>query len=311
MTDSVLASNSEAYALFSDIFLTGSIDSVQERVRHSPRLRDVLVVDTDDELAAEHETMFGFNVYPFASLFLEPDGMLGGETTQQIRDFALRLGIDVGQDVNAPDHVAAELQILAALAKSNSPNEDSIAEFIDQHVLSWLPAFVVAVCEESNDFYSEVADLMLEQIVDHRRSIPVKSHVREPGPEPEERFLSDPDTAIHDIADFLTSPARCGFFLSRSAIAGIAQGSNLPHGFGGRSQMMATSLRSASAYDGLDCIICAIDDVIDRNRAAWEKLSETELESAQIWSDIWQTRLSWTSSMLEHVATAVRREESD
>ncbi|MCZ6758244.1 MAG: molecular chaperone TorD family protein [Bacteroidetes bacterium] len=311
MTDSVLTSNSEAYALFSDIFLTGLLGPAQARVRTIPRLREVLVLDTDDELAAEHETMFGFNVYPFASLFLESDRMLGGETTQQIRAFASRSGIDVGSDTNAPDHIATELRILERLAKNDPPQEDSIAEFIDQHLFSWLPAFVVAVREESNDFYSEVADLMLEHIVDHRRSIPAQSYVRETEPEPEEHLLSDRDTGIHDIADFLTSPARCGFFLSRSTIAGIAQGSKLPHGFGGRSQMMVTSIRSASAYGGLDLVICAIADLIDRNRSAWETLSESGLKSAHIWSENWLTRLNHSSSTLEQIASAIRREESD
>ena len=311
MTDSVLTSNSEAYDLFSDIFLTGPVASVQAKVRTIPRLREVLVLDNDDELAAENETMFGFNVYPFASLFLEPDGMLGGETTQQIRAFTSRLGFDVGRDANAPDHVAAELRILATLTKRNPLNEDSIAEFIDQHLFSWLPAFVTAVHGESNDFYTEVADMMLEQIVDHRRSLSAESKTHEINSGLEERLLSDPDTGIHEITDFLTSPARCGFFLSRSTIAGIAQGSKLPHGFGGRSQMMATLLRSASAYDGLDFVVCAIDDVIDRNRSSWEKLSETGLESAQIWSDNWQTRLNRTSRMLEQMASAVQRVRSD
>lgn len=307
MTDSVLFSKCEAYNLYSDIFLTGPIGEVQKKVRDNARLRDVLVLDSDDELAAEHETMFGFNVFPFASLFLEFDGMLGGETTHRIRAFRSQLGIDVGSDSTAPDHVAAELRILAVLAKSDSLASQSTAEFIDRHVFSWLPAFVAAVREETHVFYSELVDLMLEQIVDHRRSIMASSQIGDLEPIPKEHLLSDSKTGIHDIADFLTSPARCGLFLSRSTIAGIAQGLKLPHGFGGRSEMMATSLRSAAAYDGVDRVVDAIENVIDRNRTAWKELTESGLESAEIWSDRWHTRMNRTSSTLEQMLNSIQQ----
>ena len=119
----------------------------------------------------------------------------------------------------------------------------------------WLPAFVAAVEGDCGDgesaFYSVLVHRLLDDIVKFRSTLPdvlIDSDV-EPyskSPSPHELRLEDSETSVRDIAEYLTSPASCGMFLSRAVITRAAKWARLPHGFGGRGQMMVTVLRSAA-----------------------------------------------------------------
>ena len=308
----------ESYA---DIFQRGPTPGVcatlEELEHFSAIVSAIPKNESEDELAAAHESMFGFNVFPFASVFLEPDGRLGQDITQAVRHFALSKGIDVDPLGDAPDHICSQLRILARL--ENDPA--SSARCIDEILLPWLPAFVAAVegdCVDGESaFYSVLVHRLLEDIFKYRSALPdapLGSSVDPCSitPSPHELRLEDSDTSVRDIAEYLTSPACCGMFLSRAVITRTAKLSRLPHGFGGRGQMMVTVFRSAAAYDALVAFAESLQETVEKNRIIWQKmLGADSSNTAREWAENWLARLGRTEKALTELSVATIEETSE
>jgi TorA maturation chaperone TorD len=186
--------------------------------------------------ASEYTETFVFQLYPYASVYLGAEGMLGGEARDRVAGFLATLG---GTPPPEPDHLST---LLAAYARLSAPSEDddnNVDEddgdarrreslgaarkaFLWEHLLSWLPVYLERVAECAPPFYRRWAELLLSALVEEARAcgpparLPL--HLREAPP------VSDPRTATAD--EFLSSllaPARCGFILTRGDLSRSAK----------------------------------------------------------------------------------------
>ena len=98
--------------------------------------------------ASAHTDLFDFQLYPYASVYLNEDGMLGSAARDRIADFLRVLGAAAPPE---PDHLAFLLACYASLAEAESKadNESSRiraqharSAFLHEHLLSWLPFFL-------------------------------------------------------------------------------------------------------------------------------------------------------------------------
>lgn len=98
--------------------------------------------------AAIHADLFDFQLYPFASVYLNADGMLGGEARDRIAGFWRALGASPPAE---PDHLTTLLGGLASLLDEAPAVCDDRAEtattrawraFFAEHIESWLPAWL-------------------------------------------------------------------------------------------------------------------------------------------------------------------------
>ena len=83
MTPSELAqARHNAYQLFAQLFLHGVTEPLLPYIAGVPELREVLTepVVLDNE-AAEHHRLFSLNLFPYESVFLDPEGLLEGPIT--------------------------------------------------------------------------------------------------------------------------------------------------------------------------------------------------------------------------------------
>lgn len=300
----------QSYSALSTIFARLPDETLRPFLADYPDFENVVEQGSIDERAAQFESLFGFNVFPVASVFLEADGMLGGVASRNVAEQMGRAGFPYEELTDPVDHLSTELAFLAILADSSGPEAEIARDFIDQHLLAWLPAFVEAVRRESNPFYTKMAESTLDVIYDHRSILGVAS-----APDPSALFtgsfrLDDETTGFHEIAEYLTTPAQCGFFLSRSVIAGMARAYRLPHGFGGRKQMMVTSLRSAVAYDLLEGLTQRLKTIIATDKSKW-KAHAAQGPEAAFWAESWMKRLDATADMLETMCDFARRLVSD
>ena len=172
------SARSQTYALFSDIFLRGPVDRAGKIVLSLSEFSGLGMPEPEDERAAEFESLFGFNVFPYASAFLEPSGRLGMETSSLVRTIYESEDIDFHPSGEV-DHVATELAFLSRLSNERLDAQgakldklDAVTiDFLDHHVLAWLPAFDAAIQSNGNPFYRRISKYTLDVVVDHRRSL--------------------------------------------------------------------------------------------------------------------------------------------
>lgn len=232
-----------------------------EVVRAVPELADLLQRPFDaDRAAAEHHRLFGLEVHPYASVFLEPDARVGGNTT----DAVARLGASAGWVPSGTgtevDHVAEELALAGHLTRHG--RADLLLRLFGEHVLWWLPSFAHAAIRHADAFWARVLTLTLAVVTDHATDLGVgrdegRTGRGDPSPEPPPALVEDPrspwdgDADLKALATWLTSPVRSGVYLALADIRDLGRAHDLPGGFGSRVLVLENLLRSAVHYESL------------------------------------------------------------
>ena len=312
---------SRVYRLFSYLYRRGLTGDALPIVQAIPDLASLVRGPFDeDEAAADHYALFSLEVFPYASVFLEAEGRLGGSTADQVYRLYAHAGFQPKLDRESADHLTHELALLAFLseAEADALEDDKQHEaermrrrmqaFMDEHLLWWLPAFVQAVQQQSYPFYAALGRLTLDVVLDHRAALGEESRI------PEERMVAEPPdllaeekTGLKDIAAYLTTPAWSGLFLSRSDLARMGRGERLPRGFGSRVQTLTNLLRAAAEFDRVPPLLDALDAQADAWESFYQKLSDSGLESVEAVAQMWTNRLVTTRSLLERVRTATQQ----
>ncbi len=173
---------------------------------------------------ADHSDLFVFQLYPYASVYLGPEGMVGGEGRDRIAGFWRAMG---RQAPDEPDHLAVLLSTYAELCIRDEEAEgdgDGSAEsawrrarraFLWEHLISWLPLFLAAVIRTArDDFYVQWAGLLLEAL--QREAGHLGPLDREPLCLRQSPSLIDPRREGADPwIGSLLAPARSGWILTR------------------------------------------------------------------------------------------------
>lgn len=296
-----------AYALFGQAFVQGLAGEVGERLASLPALADVLPTGDPDEAAAEHHQALSLEVFPFESVFLDPEGLLEGPSAAEVLQAYRAAGFQPDTRSLAADHVGLELAFLAHLsaAESDALRDDADPQvqvvrahttaFLDAHLLRWLPALVVALEQQaSSPWLTRLAHLALELVVSHRTALGSWGELM-PLP-PAELDLDDAETRLRDIVRHLVHPAQAGLFLSRAGIGRIAQSLSLPGGFGPRERMLEQVVFTAVDHQATERLFAAIDEAAGAFDAG---LRELETVGADV--SPWRTQLAGTRRILAKI----------
>lgn len=122
-----------------------------------------------------HGTIVAYQRYPYASVYLGPEGMMGGEARDRVAGFSRALGVDAETE---EDHLASLLGLLAAL--DGWQREESIEArrvLLDQarmtlvweHLASWLGLYLASFEGCGDAFYEAWANLLggaLDEVAD-------------------------------------------------------------------------------------------------------------------------------------------------
>jgi TorA maturation chaperone TorD len=189
---------------------------------------------------AEHTEVFVMNLPPFASVYLGPEGALGGEGAGRVAGFWQVLGLDPPAE---PDHLSALLGLYAslgeALAAARRPATVSALSRAQgalfwEHLQSWLPAYLDAVTDLAAPVLSEWADLLRLVVAAEAARQPacpaLPLALRAAPPD----LGSDPDAGLRELADALTVPVRSGMILTRHRLALGAGQAGVGHRIGER-----------------------------------------------------------------------------
>ncbi len=188
---------------------------------------------------SEHTDLFGFQLYPYASVYLGAEGRLGGEARDLIAGFWRALAQAPPAE---PDHLTVMLALYAELREREScgeppgeeppgeeppgeeppgeepPGEDyrrrACRAFLWEHLLSWLPVYLDKLDQLASRYYRRWAVLLREALSTEAerlgRGQRLPLHLRRLSP------LADPrKEGSRAFLDSLLSPVRSGMILVR------------------------------------------------------------------------------------------------
>ena len=329
-SDQFLA-RSRTYTFLSQLYLVGPIPELYSHINAVPELAHTLVAQGDDPislqtvdqetLAADHYHIFGLNVLPFESSFFEPNFVLGGTVTESVLADYQKAGFHPDTKSENADHIGWELRFLGALCKEQAAAEearkggaaDQIAaeqvEFIEAHLLRWLPGLVMAVHQLKMPFYSSLADLTLDIVIDHYQELAKRSSslhsskILDFGLPDLPDILAEEKTGLKDIARFLITPAYSGTYLSREIIERTAKDQNLPRGFGDRATMLTNLFRNAAEYDQLPSVLDDLTQIFDQWMSFYQRLPERgqDINLLTPFATPWQARTQNSQKILDQL----------
>ncbi|MDH5759413.1 MAG: molecular chaperone TorD family protein [Gemmatimonadota bacterium] len=173
--------------------------------------------------------VFLFQLFPFASVYLGEEGMLGGEAGSRIAGFWSAVG---HQPPPEPDHLGALLGLYAALADAEGARGDAPRGvlagqarrvLLHEHLAPWLFAYLSKVEALAGPFYARWASVLgavvrreVEGEAPFDQDLP--AHLREAAP------LPDPRTeGSAPFLDGLVAFVRTGMILTRADLTRLAR----------------------------------------------------------------------------------------
>ena len=288
------------FSLLSELWLREPDAAALSRTRQVPTLKPYGA--EPGELATAYTELFLLNVYPYASVFLDPDGEMNGARAQEMRGVYEQYGYAPGalQEVGAADHVGLMLGLLAQAGHDGHS--------ILPYLLDWTPALCLAVEREpaAHPFYramaSETRRALLEQRTVLNLPPPSPSHSHAAELELESVEASE-EVSLRAIVHRLLCPARSGVFLSRARLGAWARDLGVPLPFAGRFDVGLSLFEAAGAMGHaprlVDGLIAELEEW-DATYAAWAGAG---------WGDdavAWRARVRSTACMLASMKEALR-----
>lgn len=244
--------------------------------------------------AADHADLFLFQLYPYASVYLSPEGKLGGEARDRVAGFWRALGL---QPPAEPDHLTALLSLYAALAEDGSEAARHARKaLLWEHLLSWLPLYIDAALGCGPSFYRSWAGLLRQalfaeaQLLGPPSALPVALGIPAPLPDPRAAGSAA-------FLEGLLAPARAGMVLVRDDLArGAAE-----LGLGLRIAERRFVLEGLFSQDSARTLAWLADQA-----RVWAGRHRRRPETLRVVSENWARRADDTAATLAALAEATR-----
>ncbi len=191
------------------------------------RLAEILELGAIPE-PSTHTELFVHQLYPYASVYLDAEGQLGGEARDRIAGLWRVLGQPPPVE---PDHLTVLLALQARLVELEADEPDAARRgglrqargaLLWEHLLSWLPAYLHKLGQLAPPPYRRWSAVLSGALSEEARHLPPPTalplHLREaPGP-------VDPREADLDrFLAFLLTPVRSGLILTRADLGRAAR----------------------------------------------------------------------------------------
>lgn len=246
-----------------------------------PELADTLA-QTDkgtlSDLAVEYQRLFGFNLPPYESIFIDPSVMLLAPATARVQALYRQAGWmpPANIRVGALDHLGLELLALAELRTKAEAKKEFMGlarRLQTEHLALWVPPLVLTLRRLApHPFYAILGELTLELLLATLPADSLFASLADPFPmlpppplykdrlntevdiEEEMDFSQDITTepeaglGLRELVKRLLTPCEAGLFLTREDIAGISRTLDLPSLVGERASMLETLFRQAGEY---------------------------------------------------------------
>jgi TorA maturation chaperone TorD len=251
--------------------------------------------------ADEYTELFLFQLYPYASVYLGAEGMMGGEALDRVAGFWRALGQTPPMEA---DHLAVMLALYARLAELETEEKDPARRagwrgarkaFLWEHLLSWLPAYLNKLASIAPPFYRKWGATLLKALLDEaealgeQESLPL--HLREV------QGLIDPrgGASLAEFQQSVLTPARFGGILTRADLKRAARGL----GAGLRMGERKFTLSALFAQDASGVFEWLIEEA-----TGWQQLHARDSETLGAIGKAWEERARASALLLEELRVA-------
>ena len=235
------------------------------------------------DLAVEFQRLFGFNLPPYESVFVDASAMLLAPAAHRVQQQYDR-GSFAPPPVRAgaPDHLGLELLALAHWHQTNRP--EFAHRLLVDHLALWAPLFLVTLRRlQPHPFYAALADLTLDLLLS---LLPDHADPAFPAAAPTGHDDAEPDTP-HP----LLIPLTAGLYLTRHDLARLARALDLPGSMGERRRMLQNLLRLARQYEALPGLVARLADLLAQTGQAYAALT-ADYSAWAVYAQFWQNRLA-------------------
>jgi TorA maturation chaperone TorD len=308
-----------AYDLLGQLYVRGITPANLACVLAMPELAHRVVLPLDaDGAAADHYHLFGFNVYPYQSLFLDPAGLLGGPVAERVGQTYRQLGFRPGTGAESADHIGIELGLLsflsAAEAEALASGELERAQwarerqlaFLDEHLLRWISPLTLAIGQQNQPFYGALAEVTFDLVQEQAAGLYAEFGRKPKREEPALTrldLLGDDSTGLKEIVEFLLTPIYSGIYLSRDDIGRMARQQGVPRGFGDRQQLLLNMMRSAAKYESLGQVIDGLGELARQWESAYVEMMQLPAVGAP--AAMWRSRAATTVTTLGQMRSRI------
>ena len=255
--------------------------------------------------ASEYTETFVFQLYPYASVYLGAEGMLGGEARDRVAGFWRALGQTPPAE---PDHLSVMLALYAQLVELEANERDDARReswrrarraYLWEHLLSWLPAYLSKLKEIATPFYRRWGEMLLDALCEEARATAeeppqLSLHLRAAA------GLVDPrEGATGEFLQSLLSPARSGMILVRSDLSRAARTLELGLRIGERKYVLE-SLLAQDARGVLDWLAREAREWSERHRQQRGTFGET--------ARAWEAKAVASAQLLEELKATTEGE---
>lgn len=258
------------------------------------------------DLAVDFQRLFGFNVPPYESVFLDPSAMLMAPATARVEAFYRQAGWHPPGDarVGAADHLGLELWLLGDLMGSG--RLDMAQALVQGHLAYWLPVLARTLARlDAHAFYAALADETVDAVLALLR--PPPGDVAFPELPPAPRYLGHgmPEPAEEDdtgpglkkLVRHLLTPRLAGLYLTRDDLGRLSKRLQLPPVMSSRQRMLTQLFRLAGEYDEVEGLLAGLGAILAAEDAAYAQLAERYPAWAP-YARLWQARLEATRALV-------------
>jgi len=279
------------------------------------------------DLAVEYQRLFGFNLPPYESVFIDPSVMLMAPATERVQRLYQQAEWQPPASVRsgAPDHLGLELLALADWIESN--RLDPAYRLHTRHLALWAPPFGLTLQRlKPHPFYATLAELTLDLLLTTLPGLSLAgSDDLFPALPPPPIYRGTDETVMaadeagekeragaspfRGLAKRLLCPREAGLFLTRTDLARLGRGLDLPATVGERQHMVQTLFRQAMQYDLLPDLLDHLGRLLAEVDQAYRQLA-ADYPSWQPYAQAWRNRLAATQTAAEELRPMMATEEN-
>lgn len=221
---------------------------------------------------ADHTEVFAFQAPPYASYYLDPTGMLGGEVAARIGGFWQALGYPAPDQ---PDHLTALLGLHTALDEraedAEGPRRPLLVQareaLVSEHLRPWVGVYLDVVENLAIAPWDRWATLVRTAL----------DEIAPPSPSPVSRHLLEAPPPLQDWNDVsgLLTPVRSGVVITRVDLVGCARHSGLGVRLTGRAPSLGALIAQSPA---------TVAAWLDDHAARWEE-RHTRRDGDGFWAE--------------------------
>jgi len=231
----------------------------------------------------EYNAIFLEQLYPYASVYLDASGMMGGEARDRIAGFWRALGEVPPAE---PDHLGTLLGAYASLAEAlpdstGAPDDRAQAAwsraraaFLWEHLLSWLPLWLAKLEQIGSPTYVAWGRMLGDWLANEAATLELPEEL--PAHLQAAPGLAPPGDDAEAFIAALLSPVRAGFILTPTDLADLAGAAGMALRAGERRYALTALLAqdAAATLEGLADLAAATPALEGSIGAYWTQRSE-------------------------------------